>query len=222
MSRFVAKLDPVSPAEDASDPKQTAQYLQVIDGRREDIRTFLARIIPAPVAPATSSPFVWELGCGHGHFLNAYAKAHPEALCIGVDIIGDRIARASKKRDRAKLSNLHFLHAEAWLFMEQLPPAARFSDIYILFPDPWPKVRHHKHRIMQADFLGHVARRAGEGARLFFRTDHAAYFEAASAVVRRHPDWVIVDEPWPFEQETVFQARAPSYQSLVARKRQDL
>src|SRR5271154_4818946 len=81
--------------------------------------------------------FVWEIGCGHGHFLNAYARAHADRLCIGVDITRDRIARAVRKRDLAGLSNLHFLRAEARDFLAALPQAARFSALYILFPDPW-------------------------------------------------------------------------------------
>ncbi|MBI5766701.1 MAG: tRNA (guanosine(46)-N7)-methyltransferase TrmB [Verrucomicrobia bacterium] len=179
--------------------------------RRRALRERLHGLLPA------DAHLVWELGCGHGHFLTAYAEAHPDQLCVGIDIVGDRIDRANRKRDRAHLANLHFLLAEGRLFLEELPAGARFAEVFILFPDPWPKLRHHKHRIVQPDFLAAVAQRAEPSARLCFRTDFAPYFEDAHATIDAHPDWRVVDEPWPFEQETVFQSRAPSYRSLVAR-----
>ncbi len=180
-------------------------------GRRIALRDRLHTLLPA------NARFVWELGCGHGHFLTAYAEAHPERLCVGIDLVGERVDRANRKRDRAKLANLHFIQAEARLFLEELPASTRFEDVFVLFPDPWPKLRHRKHRIMQPDFLAAVARRAGPATRLCFRTDFAPYFEDARATVSAHADWQLVEAPWPFEHETVFQSRAPSFQSLIAR-----
>lgn len=160
--------------------------------------------------------FVCELGCGHGHFLTAYAAAHPKTLCIGVDLEGERIRRACRKRDRAGLRNLHFLHAEAGFFLETLPPAARIAALFLLFPDPWPKLRHNKHRIVQTRFLDVVAARGTQGCRLAFRTDYEPYFLEAQATIRSHPRWQLVDEAWPFEYATVFQQRAKSHASCVA------
>eukprot|EP01031_Cornospumella_fuschlensis_P051694 gene51694-63201_t len=154
-----------------------------MEERRRDLRARFTQILPA------TKPFVWEIGCGHGHFLTAYAQAHPDETCIGVDLVSERIERANKKRDRAKLANLHFLHAEARLFLDTLPTEARFSRLFVLFPDPWPKLRHHKHRIMQPDFLSDAAKRAGEGARLFFRTDFTPYFDDTRLVLTDHPAW---------------------------------
>lgn len=183
--------------------------------RRRALRELLESTLSA------GAQFVWELGCGHGHFLAAYAEAHPERLCVGIDIVGERIERANRKRDRAKLANLHFIRAEARLFLEELPASARFQDVFILFPDPWPKLRHHKHRIIQLDVLTTIARRCALAARLHFRTDFEPYFSDARATISAHPDWTLVSEPWPFEHETVFQRRAPNYQSLIARPRVD-
>jgi tRNA (guanine-N7-)-methyltransferase len=203
-----------------------------MEARRNDLRDRFAAIFP----PGTPPRFTWEIGCGHGHFLTAYAQAHPNEICIGVDIVSERIERAVRKRDRAKLANLHFIHAEARLFLETLPAEARFTRLFILFPDPWPKARHHKHRIMQPDFLADAAKRAGEGARLYFRTDFTPYYKDTELVFNSHPDWELVPvlpsipnaitsdiraEPWPYEQETVFQARAESYHSLIAKPRKE-
>ena len=162
---------------------------------------------------------VLEIGCGHGHFLSNYAAAHPAKICIGLDIISERITRANRKKNRARLANLHFIHASAEDFLATMPSQLRFSEIFVLFPDPWPKRRHHKNRLMQSDFLATIAPRAGEGARLYFRTDDADYFAAADLVLKTHPAWELTTDSWAFEYETVFQQRAPSYQSLVARVR---
>src|SRR5262245_42435766 len=110
--------------------QRTLTHLAEMDGRRRTLRAELAQIFTEP------RTFVWELGCGHGHFLAAYAQANPHVLCIGIDIVGERIRRALRKRDRAQLKNLFFLHAEAYLFLETLPESARFSDLFVLFPDP--------------------------------------------------------------------------------------
>lgn len=162
-----------------------------------------------------------EIGCGHGHFLTAYARAHPGEFCLGVDILLDRLARAGKKTRLAGLNNVAWVRAEAGLLLEALPAGVRFaSAIFILFPDPWPKRRHWKNRLLQAGFLTALGARAEPGTRLCFRTDHAPYFAEALAVLADHPDWRLDSAtPWPFEQPTVFQAKAAGYQSLVAVRR---
>jgi tRNA (guanine-N7-)-methyltransferase len=179
--------------------------------RQEELRG------PLTAGLGVFSEITWELGCGHGHFLTAFAQAHPEKLCVGIDIMSDRIERAQRKRDRAKLDNLIFLRAEARLFLEVLPAHVSFSQLFILFPDPWPKLRHNKHRIFQPDFLTLAASRASRAAQLCFRTDSVAYFSHAASVLRAHPCWRASDEAWPFEFSTVFQNRASSYHSLTAR-----
>jgi tRNA (guanine-N7-)-methyltransferase len=198
---------------------RSAAYRDCILLRKNDLANTLNRIFGDPTLAFASAPVVWEVGCGHGHFLTAYAQTHPQQLCLGIDIVGERIERANRKRDRAGLTNLHFIRAEARLFLEILPPAVAISSIFILFPDPWPKLRHRKHRIMQPEFLQQLARRAGQGTRLYFRTDFQPYYDDARRALELHSGWALIDEAWPFEQETVFQSRAERYSSLVAAAR---
>jgi tRNA (guanine-N7-)-methyltransferase len=194
---------------------RTADYLARRDSRLSGLKTFLADALLAKTQPQITL----EIGCGHGHYLTAYAAAHPGSFCIGIDLLKDRIARAGRKRDRAKLTNLLFLEAEAREFLDALPPSVVLADVFILFPDPWPKRRHHKNRILQPDFLSALAAKANPGTRLCFRTDYAPYFADAHATATAHSDWKLApSEPWPFELETVFQSRADSYQSLLAIK----
>ena len=187
------------------------EFLARITERRTALRAELAALLPA------RQSLVWEIGSGHGHFLVQYARAFPAKYCIGVDIIRDRLNRSGRKRDRANLINCHFVQAEAREFLDALPSEVTLAEVWALFPDPWPKKRHHKNRILQAEFLEAVAGRAGEGTRFYFRTDHAGYFQAVFSLLPSLSTWKLDPAaPWPLEQETVFQARAPAYQSLVA------
>ena len=188
-------------------------YEKLIIDRRDGLARELHLAFPEP------AEIVCEIGSGHGHFLTAYAQDHPDHPCVGIDIIGDRIMRAIRKRDRARLKHLHFFHAEARLFLEALPPSVRIGKVFILFPDPWPKTRHHKHRILQPAFLTLLRSKVTDKAELFFRTDHHSYFENAMASVRAHPAWTLTDARWPFEHETVFQKRAAIYHSFSAMPR---
>ena len=183
--------------------------------RRERTRAEVAAL------PGIAGKIVWEIGCGHGHFLTGYAAAHPDQVCVGVDIILDRVERGERKRDRAGLGHLHFVRSEATMFLDVLPESTRFAGIFILFPDPWPKKRHHKNRLLQAPFMSRLAGLCDRGTPFHFRTDFAPYFEAVVEMLKEHPDWDLRPEiPWPFELETVFQKRAAgSYQSLIALRR---
>jgi tRNA (guanine-N7-)-methyltransferase len=198
-------------------PNQPAKgsHRELLATRREALREELARWIPP------SGSFVWEVGSGHGHFLTAYAAANPDLTCLGIDLVSDRVGRALRKRDRAGLQRLHFLRGDARLFLEALPEGASLSRIFILFPDPWPKLRHHKHRIIQPAFLTQVAARAAAGCELHFRTDFEPYFTDACATLRASPAWEIPEPqpPWPFEHATVFQNRADQHHSVTARLR---
>jgi tRNA (guanine-N7-)-methyltransferase len=193
-------------------PLELAQALTA--SRLADLRAQLAPLLQ------TALPVTLEIGSGHGHFLTAYAQAHPERFCIGIDLIGDRLDRSRRKSDRAGLKNIAWLHADVRLFLEALPAETRLAETFLLFSDPWPKRRHWKNRVLQPEFLTALAARSGEGARLCFRTDHAPYFEQAADFVREHADWRLApEEPWPFELATVFQLRAEAgHQSFIARR----
>ncbi|MDR2676108.1 MAG: SAM-dependent methyltransferase [Opitutaceae bacterium] len=224
-------------------PACTANFFARRDARLAALRAVLAVLL------RDHPRITLEIGCGHGHFLTAYAAAQPVSLsafhqlataaaarppapadatpasaqapfCVGIDLVGERIERARRKAARAGLEpRLAFLQAEAGDFLASLPAHVAFADIFILFPDPWPKRRHHKNRLIQPEILSALAARSGIGTRLCFRTDYAPYFEDARETLAAHADWEIDPAlPWPFEQETVFQNRAKIWQSFVARR----
>jgi tRNA (guanine-N7-)-methyltransferase len=178
------------------------------------LRTELDGLLPLAAKAATR---VLEIGSGHGHFLEAYASAHTEHFCVGIDYCAERSRRAARKQQRHVHGNLHFLRAEVWEFLDSLPAELRFDRVFVLFPDPWPKRRHQKYRLISGRFLARLARCVTRDGALYLRTDAAAYFAEARETIATHDAWRIAPEaPWPFEQSTVFQTKAPSYQSLVA------
>ncbi|MDR2429813.1 MAG: tRNA (guanosine(46)-N7)-methyltransferase TrmB [Puniceicoccales bacterium] len=176
------------------------------------LREHLARQLPDP------RNLVLELGCGLGHFLTAYAAAHPEHTCLGIDLRTRRIERALRKRDNATLHNLHFLKADAFELLQALPSVTRISNTFLLFPDPWPKKRHHKNRLIQPRLLDLLATHAAPTkTHLYFRSDHTDYLEWTRTELEKHPAWTLLhNAPWPFEAETYFSQRLPIHQSLVA------
>jgi len=196
-------------------PTMNPGHAARVAARLEALRTRLPEVIPAK-----THDIVWEIGCGHGHFLARYAAFHPEKFCVGVDILNDRLRRAEKKQATAGVRNLKFIKAEAEEMLECLPEAIRFLEVLILFPDPWPKKRHHKNRLIQNGFLTRLAPRMAPQSRLFFRTDHEGYFQWTHDILSTHPAWVLVPgSPWILEEKTVFQAKAAGFQSLIAEVR---
>ena len=161
--------------------------------------------------------FTLEVGCGHGHFLAAFAAEFPEEICIGIDLKAKRLARARRERKRRERSDLLFMRAEALEFLTALPDGTSISRTFLLFSDPWPKRRHHKHRVIQRVFLDRLAEKTVLGGRLHFRTDHASYFDWAVKLVTGHPRWVIErGAAWPLEESSRFQQMAGSYDSFTA------
>lgn len=190
------------------------EHLDWVRERQKKLKNQLAEIFP------TTTQVTLEVGCGHGHWLADYAAVHSGKRCLGVDIIRDRIERAQKKADRMGATNAAFIRGEAFEVLDLMPEHVRLDEVFILFPDPWPKKRHWKKRLFCAHFLAELASRCAPGVRCHFRTDHDPYFEWAEEVVEEQSLWKReLEFEWPFERETVFQSRAESYQSLVLVRR---
>ncbi|MGK0309217.1 MAG: tRNA (guanine-N7-)-methyltransferase [Lentimonas sp.] len=162
---------------------------------------------------------VFEAGCGHGHWLTSYAEQYSEQTCVGIDLIAGRIRKSQQKRNKHRLDNLHFFKVELLEFLEELPEQIRFDMTMLLFPDPWPKARHHRRRMVQSGFLDEVANRTDPGGCFCFRSDDVPYYEWTVEHLEAHPKWEIDDSiKWPHETETYFQEMMDSYQSVIARR----
>jgi tRNA (guanine-N7-)-methyltransferase len=192
-------------------PEGQRLFLQRRAERIQSHRDTLSLISPDPASVTL------EIGCGHGHYLTAYSEQHPQSLCIGIDLVTRRILKGCQKRDKRNLQKLHFLKAEVREFLEAWPPHLTLERVFILFPDPWPKKRHIKNRIIQAGLLDVIGRIANPGTQLHFRTDHQGNFDWGFEVIASHSDWNIRDDiQWPFENPSYFQDLLGDYQSLTA------
>ncbi len=165
------------------------------------------------------APVTLELGCGHGHYLTAYAERDPSQWCLGLDIVSKRIQMARAKAAKRGLERLVFCKAEVGECLSLLPARARLGRIFMLYPDPWPKVRHHKKRMLQPALLDRLASLAEPECLFCFRTDHPDLFRWAQRLFAEHPLWeVAADAPWPFEAPSYFQQVMGLGQSLIARR----
>lgn len=138
---------------------------------------------------------VLEIGFGDGDFLVEMAERHPEKNFLGIEIKTKRFKVAIKKSKDHKYNNLRFLHMNANIAVEEVFKDEQFSLVYINFPDPWPKDKHHKHRIVNKDFLGSLSKIMKKDGILEIASDHKDYishcfevFDDISCYISQYPE----------------------------------
>lgn len=144
--------------------------------------------LPRPIDWAAlfgnAHPVELEIGMGKGTFLVEQAKARPEVNFFGIEYARWFWRYASDRMRRADCRNARTVRAEAGYFFHEFVGDASLSVIHIYFPDPWPKKRHHKRRLIQPPFMHHLIRALIPGGRLQIVTDHQDYFEQIEPVVK--------------------------------------
>lgn len=140
-----------------------------------------ASLFPRPAAITA------EIGFGDGDNLLATAQAHPERNFLGFEVHRPGVGRLLDGMARAGLSNLRVCTVDAAEALAESRTDAWLDAVYILFPDPWHKARHHKRRLIQPAFLDVLARRMPAGGLLRLATDWADYAEHMLAVCDDHP-----------------------------------
>lgn len=160
-----------------------------------------------------STPLVLEIGFGGGEHLVAQAGAHPQQRFIGVEPFLNGVASCLRHIEESGVQNIRLHQGDARDVIARLPDAC-LDRVYILFPDPWPKARHHKRRLIQPDFLDALARVMKPGTELRFATDWANYAawtlehvtrDARFAwLAERAEDW---RKPWPGHVTTRYEAK---------------
>jgi tRNA (guanine-N7-)-methyltransferase len=133
----------------------------------------LAIDLAKPIASGAGK--VWlELGFGGGEHLAAQAKAHPEVLLLGAEPFVNGVASAVRHIEDDHLQNARIHPGDGRELIAALPDVS-IDRVFVLFPDPWPKARHHKRRLINADTVAGLARVMKPGAVLRFATDWADY-----------------------------------------------
>ncbi len=124
------------------------------------------------------NPLIVDLGCGAGNFLRDFAQIRPESHFIGFELKFKRLVKGAIKFKKKALTNIRLIQSRAEE-IESWIPENRISELHINFPDPWPKTRHQKHRLVSRRFLETVKRLLVPGGVFVFKTDHREYFEFA-------------------------------------------
>lgn len=146
-------------------------------------------------------PVEMEIGMGKGTFITNQAKLHPEINYFGIEYASWFWRYASDRLRRNKCENARTVRAEANYFVREFVGDASLSVLHIYHPDPWPKKRHHKRRLIQAPFIEQIRRILVPGGLVRIVTDHKEYFEQIDALVKKSPLQVIDYTPPAFAQE---------------------
>jgi tRNA (guanine-N7-)-methyltransferase len=125
-----------------------------------------------------------EIGFGNGDHLLAQAAAHPSTLCVGVDAYQSGFTLALRQAHENTIRNVRLANADVGSLLEDFPEAF-FGKIFILFPDPWPKTRHHKRRLVSEHFLARLKRILKPSGFLVLATDHDHYAQQIREAVEK-------------------------------------
>jgi len=124
-----------------------------------------------------------EIGIGKGRFLLASAQRRPETNFLGIEWAAKYLRIAQARGMKRGLCNLRLARVDAREFIEFFVPAESVQALHLLFPDPWPKKRHHKRRLVNLAFLTEVERILAPEGRWWLATDHQEYFEVMHEVL---------------------------------------
>jgi tRNA (guanine-N7-)-methyltransferase len=143
------------------------------------METLLPALRPPPGPIETGGRETWlEIGFGGGEHLAAQAARRPDVLLIGAEPFQNGVASAVRHVDEQSLSNVRIHDGDARELLARLPDAA-VARVFVLFPDPWPKARHHKRRLIQPETVAELARVLKPGGSLRFASDWADYVDWA-------------------------------------------
>src|SRR5213595_2247915 len=135
------------------------------------------------------APLHVDLGCGDGSFLCALAQRLPDKNFLGIERLSARIRSSARKA--ASLGNVRLLQMESSYAVRYLLPAESVETFYLLFPDPWPKRRHHRRRIVTPDFLDSVHVALQKNGSIHIATDDLDYFGKIKEIAELNPGFAI-------------------------------
>lgn len=176
---------PRSPSAPAAEKDAPLIHVPASWTRRLDLK----RLFPE------EKPLEVELGSGDGGFMLAYARAHPETNFFAVERLKGRLGKLDRQGRRAGLANLRLIRIEASYFIQWLLPPNCVRAVHIYFPDPWPKRKHHKKRLINEAFADALEQSLIPGGRVYLRTDDADYFRRMHDVFQNHPAFQPIPTP---------------------------
>ena len=154
-------------------------------------------------------PLEVDLGCGDGGFLLGMAEHFQERNFLGVERLLGRVRKVCRDSEKKSLNNVRALRLESRYFLEFFVAAGSISRLHYLFPDPWPKEKHHKNRLVQEDFIPVLHAALAPAGELCFKTDHEDYYiwcceRLDASPLFQRVDWDLIAEFYPktdFQQQ---------------------
>jgi tRNA (guanine-N7-)-methyltransferase len=155
-----------------------------IDGTPLDVTALFGR----------AAPLVVEIGSGMGEATAQMAAADPDRNLLAVDVHLQGLGRLLRRIEDAGLDNVRVAEGDAVTLLREMLPEDAVDEVRVFFPDPWPKARHAKRRLVQQAFLDLVAGRLRPGGVLHVATDWQPYAEQVSSLLAVHPSYDVVHE----------------------------
>ena len=165
------------------------------------------------------APLHVDLGCGDGSFLCALAQRMPDKNFLGIERLLHRVRTSARKA--AVLENVRLLRVESFYAVRYLLPAESVERFYLLFPDPWPKRRHYRRRIVTPDFLSSIHDALQKDGSIYIATDDIDYFGIIKEVAESNSDFAIGEGDADLPQSKfgrIFREKGASIHWLELRK----
>jgi tRNA (guanine-N7-)-methyltransferase len=144
---------------------------------------------------------VVDLGFGRGEFLLGLAEKDAEGCYLGVEVSFKRVLKLARRLARAGTANVRLVQATAQQVVGECLPEGAVDCFWINFPDPWPKKRHRRRRLLQPDFVRALVRCLAPGGLLHVATDHVDYAELIDQVLAAEPGLANENAPERFRRE---------------------
>lgn len=206
-------------------PAQAGLLEAALPGLRVTLPPEGQALDPAALVPGARELWL-EVGFGAGEHLLWQATHNPDVGLIGCEPFVNGMARATAAIARGGIANVRLFGDDARLLLRALPDAC-LARVFVLFPDPWPKARHHKRRFVATPTLDLLTAKMRDGAELRLATDDASYLPWMVEHACRHPDldwlaerpadWRRRPEDWPptrYEEKAIAAGRSPAFLRL--------
>jgi tRNA (guanine-N7-)-methyltransferase len=165
------------------------------------------RSLDLPAVYGRRAPLEVDLGCGDGSFLVASADSNPEHDFLGIERLAGRVRRACRNIGRSRVTNARVLRVESFYAVQHLLPPASVEVFHLLFPDPWPKRRHWRRRVVTNDFLAAIHRALIPQGSVRIATDQMDYFQEIERLVSQSALFSISPDPEGTSAISTFEKR---------------
>jgi tRNA (guanine-N7-)-methyltransferase len=181
---------------------------RITPAQQRALETLLPKYgIAFPEAIRSSKPLVLEIGSGMGETTAAIAKAHPEADFVAVEVHAPGVGSLLNRIDAEQLGNLRVVRHDALEVLERMVEDGSLAAIHLFFPDPWPKKRHHKRRLVRPETAALMARKLVPAGVLHAATDWPDYAAHIEAILAGEPLLEKAERGFAARPETKFESR---------------